>query len=210
MQHIADERRVGIDTAQFSNDWRHRMFALLAQVRSGQLPWMNADDMHRKALDDIMSQYPALELTAAERDDLNRIWHRLRVWPDASQAIEQLSRRYTVTVLTVLSWAIVVDSSKAAGITWDGILSCEFLGHYKTDLEAYLTGVRLLGIEPREAMMVACHSIDLNGAKAAGLHTAYVVRPAEKGEGYDLDLSPQSDFDINATDFRDLTKQLMA
>ena len=133
------------------------------------------------------------------------------MWPDASQAIEQLRKRYTVIVLTVLSWAIAVDSSKAAGISWDGILSCEFLGHYKDDdLEAYWAGVRLLGIEPHEAMMVAAHPRDLNRAKAAGLHTAYVVRPGERGEGNDPDLSPQPNFDINATDFRDLTRQILA
>ncbi|MDP6039474.1 MAG: haloacid dehalogenase type II [Candidatus Latescibacteria bacterium] len=210
IQRIVSERNVEIDTAQFANDWRSHMFAILAEVRSGQLPWMNADEMHRRALDEIMIQHSTLELTSLERDDLNRVWHRLRVWPDAPEAIEQLRTRYTVIVLTVLSWAIVVDSSKAVGISWDGILSCEFLGHYKFDVSAYQVGVRLLGIEPHEAMMVASHPWDLNGAKAAGLHTAYVARPGEKGEGNDPDLSPQPDCDINATGFRDLTKQLLS
>ncbi len=156
----------------------------------------------------MIETYPALDLTTAERDELNRVWHSLRVWPDAPQALEQLRRRYTVVVLTILSWALVVDSSKTAGITWDGILSCEFLGHYKPDPEAYHAGVQLLGLAPHEAMMVAAHPGDLRAAKEAGLHTAYVPRPGERGEGNDPDLSPQPDFDVNATDFHDLARQL--
>ncbi len=209
VERLAQERGVEMDCASFTNNWRWRMFELLGQVRSGELPWMNADELHRRALDDMVVQYPILDLTIAERDALNQVWHRLWVWTDAPQALEQLRSRYTVVVLTILSWALVVDSSKMAGITWDGILSCEFLGHYKPDPEAYQAGVQLLGIAPHEAMMVAAHPGDLRAAKAAGLHTAYVPRPGERGEGNDPDLSPQPDFDVNATDFHDLTRKLV-
>jgi 2-haloacid dehalogenase len=209
VKRLAQVRGVEIDCVDFTNKWRWRMFELLGQVRSGALPWMNADELHRRALDDMAVKHPVLHLTTAERDELNQIWHRLRAWQDAPQALERLRNRYTVVVLTVLSWAIVVDCSKRAGITWDGILSCEFLGHYKPDAEAYHVGVRLLGIEPHEAMMVATHSGDLRAAKTAGLHTAFVPRPGERGEGNDPDLSPQPDFDVNATDFDDLARQLV-
>lgn len=209
VQRLTQARGVEIDCAGFTNHWRRRMFELLAQVRRGDLPWMNADELHRRALDDILGNDPSLDLTTTERDDLNQVWHRLRVWQDAPHALERLRSRYTGVVLTVLSWAIVVDSSKRAGITWDGILSCEFLGHYKPDPEAYHAGVRLLGIAPHEAMMVAAHPGDLRAAKAAGLHTAFVPRPGERGEGNDPDLSPQPDFDVNAADFDDLAKQIV-
>ena len=209
VERLAHDRGVEMDYASFTNNWRWRMFELLGQVRSGDLPWMNADELHRRALDDMIEQYPVLNLTTTERDTLNQVWHRLQVWPDAPQALDKLRSRYTVVVLTILSWALVVDSSKTAGITWDGILSCEFLGYYKPDPEAYQTGARLLGIAPHEAMMVAAHSGDLRAAKAAGLHTAYVPRPGERGEGNDPDLSPQPDFDVNATDFHDLAQQLV-
>ena len=208
IERLAQTRDVEIDYADFTNNWRWRMFELLGQVRSGARPWINADELHRRALDDMIEKYPVLNLTTTEQDELNQIWHRLRVWQDAPQALERLRSRYTVVVLTILSWALVLDSSKTAGITWDGILSCEFLGHYKPDPEAYQAGVRLLGIAPHEAMMVAAHPGDLRAAKAAGLYTAFVPRPGERGEGNDPDLSPQPDFDVNATDFHDLARQL--
>ena len=176
---MAAEQNADVDVAQFATDWRAWMFQMLARVRSGELPWMNADQIHRRVLDDVLDKHSALSLSKSERDNLNDVWHRLSSWPDAADAIQRLRGRYTTVVLTVLSWSIVVDCSKHNAIDWDGILSCEFLGHYKTDAEAYLTALRLLRAEPSQAMMVAAHTGDLRGAKAAGLHTAYVHREGE-------------------------------
>jgi 2-haloacid dehalogenase len=210
VEDLAGAKDARVDAPQFANDWRRRMFELLAQVRAGSLPWMNADQLHRRALDDVLAKHTGIELAGWERDALNEVWHRLRAWPDAAAAIEAMRKRYKMVVLTVLSWSIALDCSKAAGITWDGVLSCEFLGVYKPDAEAYRTCTRLLRLEPGEAMMVAAHPSDLRAAMAAGLRSAYVPRPGERGKGNDGDLSPQPDFDINARDFPDLARLLQA
>lgn len=207
---LAEARGASLDAAEFTNKWRRRMFKELTRVRGGDLPWMNADQLHRSVLDGLAEEYPALSLSPADRDDLNNVWHRLAAWPDVAAALARLRERYTVVVLTVMSTAIAVDSSKHNGIDWDGIISCEFLPAYKPDAEAYLSGVRLLGIEPDEALMCAAHHGDLRAAMATGLRSAYVPRPGESGAGNDGDLSPQPDFDVNATDFTDLADQLLA
>lgn len=209
MQAISDARGWDLDCAAYANTWRRTMFELLAKVREGELPWMNADQLHRMALDEIAPEFPAVDLSAAELDELNRVWHRLRAWPDFAPALERLRTRYTVTVLTVLSWSIVVDSSKHNGLSWDGILSCEFLGHYKPNAEAYLAAVRLLGLEPHQVMMVAAHPWDLKSAAAAGLRTAYVPRPGERGKGNDGDLSAPDFVDVAGDDFPDLARKLV-
>lgn len=207
---FASQQGAHVDAAAFVNQWRWRMFELLAEVRSGELPWMNADQLHRMAIDDVAADHPALDVSPEQRDELTAAWHRLAVWPDVPAALERLRTRFTVVVLTVLSWSLVVDSSKAAGLGWDGILSCEFLGHYKPDPEAYLAGVRLLGVAPGEAMMVAAHPSDLRAAAAAGLRTAYVPRPNEWGGEQRLPGPVSEDvFDITSTDFADLTRQLV-
>lgn len=207
---LATTKGVQVDGPRFAIDWRTKMFELLARVRSGDLPWMNADQLHRLALDEIAPNQPSFQLDSAARDDLNRVWHRLNVWPDFPPALERLRSRYTVVVLTVLSWSLVVDSSKHGGLSWDGVLSCEFLGHYKPDAAAYHAGVKMLGLEPHQVMMVAAHPWDLGAAKAAGLHTAYVPRPLERGAANPGSTDPNSDFDINAVDFPDLARQLVA
>ena len=209
---LAAEQEADVDVTQFATDWRRWMFATLARVRSGELSWRNADQIHRSVLDDVLEKHSALNLSKSERDELNEVWHRLSAWTDAADAIERLRGRYTTVVLTVLSYSIVVDCSKYNRIDWDGILSCEFLGHYKTDPEAYLTALELLRVGPLEAMMVAAHARDLQGAKSAGLHTAYVHREGESDVfpgSSDLD-SVSSEFDIIAVDFLDLAGKLLA
>ncbi|MEJ2130676.1 MAG: haloacid dehalogenase type II [Gammaproteobacteria bacterium] len=204
VRSLADEQRVDVDDHAFAIDWRVRMFQLLAQVRSGELPWLNADDLHRRALDDLAPKYDVLDLPPRKRDALTMVWHRLDAWPDVPEALEDLRRHYAVIVLSVLSWSILVDSSKHAGLGWDGMLSCEFLGHYKPDREAYLAAARLLRASPDEVMMVAVHPGDLRAAQNAGFHTAYVApkieEPGSRGE--------TTGFDIVAEDYPDLVRRI--
>ncbi len=212
VERLAAEQNAEVDVTQFATDWRRWMFQRLALVRSGELPWMNADQIHRQVLDDVLEKHSGLTLSESERDDLNEVWHRLSSWPDAADAIARIRGRYTIVVLTVLSWSIVVDCSKRNGIDWDGILSCEFLGHYKTDPEAYLRALELLRLDPSQAMMVAAHKNDLRGAQAAGLRAAYVHREGESDvfPGSSNVESAAAEFDISAVDFLDLADKLLA
>jgi 2-haloacid dehalogenase len=82
-------------------------------------------------------------------------------------------------------------------------------GHYKPDPEAYLGAARLLGLAPGEVMMVAAHPSDLRAAKAAGLKTAYVLRPLEFGlHGRRYPPEPEGAFDLVAADFLELATRL--
>jgi 2-haloacid dehalogenase len=98
--------------------------------------------------------------------------------------------------------------AKFAGLPWDVILSAELARHYKPDAEAYLTAARLLDLPPGDVMMVAAHKDDLRAAARAGLRTAFVTRPLEFGPDRKPDISRDAAFDIHATDFLDLARQL--
>jgi len=206
---IADAQGVELDAAAFTNMWRFTMFKRLQLVRRGDLPWLNADQLHRRVLDEVIEAYPQLKLNPSERDELNTVWHRMNCWPGSAECLEALRSRYKVTVLTVMSWAIAVDCSKHNGISWDGILSCEFLGHYKPEPEAYHASAKYLGLDISEVMMCAAHKGDLQAAARAGMPTAYVPVVGERGEGNDPDLSPDPSFTVNATDFAGLSQQLL-
>jgi len=201
---LAAERGVEVDDRAFCFTWRRRMFEQLAEVRHGKRPWQNADAIHRAVLDELAEEYPSLELTGEDRDALNRAWHRMDVWEDVPESLAALRERYVVAILTVLSLSIVVDSSKHAGIDWDAYLSCEFLGVYKPEAEAYRAGARLLGATPEETMMVAVHPPDLAAAQRAGLRAAY-VKPKLEEMGSRGDTGG---FEVIAEDYRDLARQL--
>lgn len=204
LRQLASQKGVDVDDESFAFDWRRRMFETLAKVRAGDLPWQNADQLHRTVLDELADKYSGLELTEVEKDQLNDTWHQMDVWPDVPGALTRLREDYIVSILTVLSLSIAVDSSKHAGIDWDAYLSCEFLGVYKPEPEAYRKAASLLGALPGEVMMVAVHPGDLAAAARAGLKTAFVQpklrEPGSRGD--------TSSFDILAEDYTDLADQL--
>jgi len=198
-----------VDARAFTNDWRRTMFSLLNDVRAGRLPRINSDVLHRRALDHVLPRFPDAFLSLKDRDELSTAWQQLKAWPDAPAAIEKLRSRYTVVVLTVLSWRSVVESSKAAGIAWDGVLSCEFLPAYKPERAAYLAAPRLTGCAPHETIMAACHADqDLEPATQAGLAAAYVDRPEEYGARREPTLPGRSYYVAEARDYADLAEQL--
>lgn len=208
VQRVAGANNVSLDAAQFANAWRRAMLDQVGRVRTGAAPWQNVDQIHRGALDNLLVDSPLAGLTAEERDELTFAWHRLRAWPDAAPALERLRRRCTVVVLSILNFSLLVDSSKHAGVVWDGIISCEFIGRYKDDPVTYQTAVDWLGLRPEQALMVAAHPWDLHGAMRVGLRSAYVPRPGEWGEPETRDLTPPPDLDITARDFPDLATRL--
>ena len=145
-----------------------------------------------------------LELSDNDKQQLNSAWHHMGVWEDVPEALERLRERYIVSILTVLSLSIVVDSSKHAGIDWDAYLSCEFLGVYKPEPEAYQKAAQLFGVQPAETLMVACHPPDLAAAQRAGLKAAH-VKPKVWEMGSEGDASG---FEIQAESYTDLADQL--
>lgn len=207
IQELADEKGQAIDSETFANDWRGEMFKIHTQVRHGNLPWMNSDDMHLRALENMANNYPLLA-TIDRMALVKSTWHRLKAFAGAPEAIDRLRTKYTVVVLTILSWESIVNSSKAAKVQWDGILSCEFLGYYKPSLQAYLKGTSLLGLKPPEAMMVAAHEGDLAAAQAAGMCTAYVNVPEEDNLSEGFAQPSETNFDVQARDFEALCKIL--
>ncbi len=154
----AMSRRKGfhVDAAGFTNEWRLSVFRdVLPKVRRGELPFMNIDEVHRKVLDRLLEQHGVSSLDESERRELTYAWHRIKAWPDSRSGLAELRSRFTVSGLSVLSLSLLVSTSKAADLHWDALVSCEFLGHYKPDPAAYQKGVKLLGFEIHEAMMVA-------------------------------------------------------
>lgn len=203
---IDSARNAGIDVPQFALDWRLRFFQLLAEVRAGKREWCSADIVQLASLEDVSHKYPSLQLNHEDKTALVEVWHSMSVWEDFPSAIARLRTRYRVIVLTVMSFSIVVDSSRRAGITWDGILSGEFMNHYKPDKEAYLEAAERLLLAPQRIMMVAAHPGDLRASMQAGFRTAYVQPKLNEPFGYD-DNDP-NDFDVQADDFEDLADQL--
>ncbi|MET0963301.1 MAG: haloacid dehalogenase type II [Noviherbaspirillum sp.] len=205
---LADRHGIQGDWARFASDWRAGYPVAMNRVRSGELAWTRIDGLHRIILEQVAAQHGLGELPPEELDELNRAWHRLPAWPDTVQGLSLLKQSYTITTLSNGNFSLLTEMGKRAGLPWDCIISAELFHHYKPDPETYLGCADLLGIEPHELMLAACHPEDLRAARHLGLRTAYVERPHEHGQQARLPEVEDGEFDIMATDIADLARQM--
>jgi 2-haloacid dehalogenase len=212
---IREGRRLGrrkhfrADWAAFGDAWRGGYAPAMQRVRRGELPWQSIDALHRMILDELLRDF-GLRLNEREKRDLNLAWHRLTPWPDSVKGLIRLKRRYVIGTLSNGNVALLVNMAKNAGLPWDCVLSAELFHHFKPDPEVYLGAAAMLGLAPREVMLVAAHKHDLAAARKCGFSTAFVRRPLEKGPNSTADLSDDRRCTFNADDFVDLARQMGA
>ena len=199
---------IKIDWAAFADAWRANYQPSMEEVRLGRRPWTILDVLHRETLDGLVKQFGVVGLSAADKDEFNRVWHRLDPWPDVVPGLTRLKTKYVIGPLSNGNFALLTNMAKRAGLPWDVNLSCEVMRAYKPTPESYRGAVRLLGLAPGEIMMVAAHNNDLRAAAALGLRTAFVARPREHGPGQTRDLAPEREWDVVAGDFLDLAERL--
>jgi len=200
---------IELDGGELASAWRERYLPSMNLVRSGELPWTVLDVLHRRSLDELLEERGiAGSFDDATRAELVLAWHRLPAWPDAMAGLTELRRDYVLAATSNGGFALLTNLVKAAGLPFDCIISAELAGHYKPDPEVYQTVAALLDVRPSDVLMVACHNWDLAGARAAGLRTAFVERPLEKGPLGHADKPGEADVDITATSFPDLARKL--
>ena len=178
---LGREKGVDADWAAFADAWRGRYASSMGRVRRGEVPWTKLDDLHRASLEDLLAEFGIEGLTEVEKDDLNKVWHRLEPWPDSVEGLTHLKLNHTIVPLSNGNVALLTNMAKHAGLPWDAIFSAELVRHYKPDPETYGMVPNLLSLEPEQVMMVAAHPDDLRAAAKTGLLTAYVPRPHEFG-----------------------------
>ncbi|MGH7900576.1 MAG: haloacid dehalogenase type II [Thermodesulfobacteriota bacterium] len=207
---LGKSKGIGLDWALFADAWRAGYAPAMDKVRNGESPWMNIDEIHRMILDQLLMDFNIKGLSEGEKDELNRVWHRLKPWPDSIRGLRRLRRQFVLATLSNGNMSLLVNMAKNAGLPWDCILSSELAKHYKPDREVYQTAADLLGLKPEQVMMVAAHKDDLYAASAVGLGTAFVLRPLEFGPTGKPDLTTDPTFDVTAKDFIDLADKLSA
>ena len=208
VEQLARSKKLNVDGAKFADAWRGGYAPAMNRVRTGQLPWTKLDDLHRMILDGLLPQFGMTSLSPDEVANLNRVWHRLRPWPDAPGGLTRLKKRFVIAPLSNGNIALMTNLAKFGGLPWDCILGAELVRHYKPDREVYQSAADFLGLRLNEVMMVAAHLPDLRAAKEVGLRTAFVPRPMEQGPQGKPDLQPDDSVELTASDFNALAAAL--
>ena len=184
------------DSDGFARAWRAGYRPGMARVTGGERSWVSIDVIHRERLDEILPQFGLPMLDEAERDHLNRAWHRLTPWPDSVPGLQRIKSKFLISPLSNGSVVLLSTIAKRAGIPWDFIFASDMHRAFKRNPAVYQNAIRLLGMAPDEIMMTAAHNDDLEAARKEGMRTAYINRPTEYGIDQTVDFKATSDWDI--------------
>jgi 2-haloacid dehalogenase len=189
--------------------WRLDFVLSIAKVSAGERDWANQDQLQRESLARLAPQFGMPELHRDALEELTLMWHELPAWPDSVAGVEKLRTRYIVAPLSNGHVAMLIHLARATGITWDAVMGADIFRHYKPDPETYLGAAALLGCEPAEVMLVACHPSDLDAAAKCGLRTCYVSRPLEYGQGRVVEATPDAGhFDLMVGNLLELAEAM--
>ena len=208
VEQLAKAKGLDLDCAAFADAWRGIYRPYMDKVQNGELPWTKLDDLHRLMLAETLKKFAIQNLSDDEKEHLNRVWHRLKPWPDSIPGLQRLKSRFVITTLSNGNISLLTNMAKHAGLPWDCILSAENVRRYKPAADVYLLAPQLFDLKPEQVMMVAAHEHDLQSAQKHGLRTAFVHRLREQGVGNQSAMPAAGKYDILAADFLDLAKQL--
>ena len=141
------------DWGQIANRFRRLSLEMMLDLGDDGPQEYNFDQAHALSLKILLREEGLDEFDDADRHRIS--WeapHRLAAWPDVREGLAALRERYIVASFTLLSYRLVIDTSRRNGLTWDAVLSCEGLGVYKLLPEAYLRAAKRLQLAPEECL----------------------------------------------------------
>lgn len=206
-ERIGGAAGLDADWPAAADAWRSRYYPAMARVLRGERPFQPLDVLHAEMLDEVTAEYGLEALDAAARAELVRAWHQLAPWPDTVPGLTAMRERHILTPLSNGGVGLLTRLAKAAGLPFDCILSAELARMYKPDPRVYGLPAAYFEVPADRVLMVACHPGDLEGAKRAGLRTAFVPRALEWGPG-GSGPAPPDPVDFVADDLVGLAAQL--
>jgi 2-haloacid dehalogenase len=214
VESIAKKNDISLDPFDFADAWRAEYQPAMEEIRKGRRSFTILDILHMENLKKIAPKFNLHNLSDDDFEFLVTAWHRLPGWPDSSDGLSLLKKKYILATQSNGNIALIVNMAKFSNLNWDVILGAEVTGHYKPEPEAYLKACNALNFKTEECLMVAAHEDDLRAARQQGMKTAYVHRPFEYGKDKLFDIAEVNDYkgdrewDIVSTDLKNLAKQL--
>ena len=101
---------------------------------------------------------------------------RLECFPDVPEALARLQSRYKIVVLSNGDPDMLEAAKAHHRIPFDRVISVAEASSFKPHVATYTKAAEIVGVAMDEVLFVANHAFDCIGAKAAGMHTAFIDR----------------------------------
>lgn len=101
---------------------------------------------------------------------------QLKCFPDVPEALARLQTRYKIVVLSNGDPDMLQAAKAHHGIPFDKVISVAEASSFKPHVATYTKAAEIMGVRMDEVLFVANHAFDCLGAKAAGMHSAFIDR----------------------------------
>ncbi|HMM74213.1 MAG TPA: haloacid dehalogenase type II [Gammaproteobacteria bacterium] len=101
---------------------------------------------------------------------------RLQPFPDVPAALARLQTRYKIAVLSNGDPDMLETAKQYHRIPFDELISVAQANSFKPHVATYTKAAEIIGVRMDEVLFVADHAFDCIGAKAAGMHSAFIDR----------------------------------
>jgi len=140
------------------------------------------------ALTEESLDYALATLAPAQKDlraALLESYRHLAAYDDVRPVLEHLRKNKVKTaILSNGDGTMLEDAVKAAGLEalFDGLISIEEIGLYKTAPDAYRLVKGAFGIEANRTLFISSNRWDVAGARLAGFHPLWINRAGRSDE----------------------------
>jgi 2-haloacid dehalogenase len=100
----------------------------------------------------------------------------LRPFPEVPGALDRLRTRYRLVVLSNGDPDMLEDARQHHGVAFEQVISVAVANSFKPHVATYTKAAEIVGVRMNEVLFIANHAFDCIGAKAAGMHTAFIDR----------------------------------
>ncbi|KUJ11944.1 haloacid dehalogenase [Mollisia scopiformis] len=177
-------RLTSVDWSQFAQEWRNAYKSYTRSYNPSSDPWKDIDTHHYESLISLLSSWELNGLyTDEEIKELSLVWHFLTPWPDSSEGIQKLGKKFVTSTLSNGNQSLLQDLNSHGQLGFQKLQSAEDFRAYKPNEKVYRGSARELGVEMGEVAMVAAHLNDLKAARSLGMRTVYVEREGEEDWG---------------------------
>jgi 2-haloacid dehalogenase len=117
-----------------------------------------------------------IEYTQEEVRYLVSCIEKLRCFPDVPAALAKLQTRYKIVVLSNGDRDMLETAKQYHKIPFDNVISVAEANSFKPHVATYTKAAEIMKVRMDEVLFVANHAFDCLGAKAAGMHSAFIDR----------------------------------
>ncbi|MDT8409330.1 MAG: haloacid dehalogenase type II [Wenzhouxiangellaceae bacterium] len=172
------EELIGARAEAFARSWRDKQ--LEYSFRRGLMQrYQPFSVCTGQALEYCCDVYD-VDLDAGQKQRLMEVYRRLPAFADVGSALDTLTRAgHRLFAFSNGTREAVDELLERAGIAhaFEDVVSCDEIRSFKPDPAAYAHFIRRAGVSADMAWLISGNAFDIIGARAAGLHAAWVRRP---------------------------------